>query len=59
MSKAIICDRCKAVCAEKSATHIATKDAFVSTQLDLCTECAIEFRKFIYGKKKEVQDEAD
>ena len=56
MSKAIICDRCKAVCAEKSATHIATKDAFVSTQLDLCTECAIEFREFIYGKKKEVQE---
>lgn len=59
MSKAIICDRCKGVCSEESATHIDKKFAFVITHMDLCPKCANEFREFIYGKKKEVQDEAD
>ena len=57
MSNAKWCDRCKTVCSEQSATHIDTKFAFVITHMDLCPKCAKEFREFIYGKKKEVQDE--
>ena len=51
MSKAILCDKCKAVCSEQSATHIDTKFAFVITHLDLCPKCAKEFNEFVRGKK--------
>jgi hypothetical protein len=29
MSKAVLCDKCKGVCSEQSATHIESKWAFV------------------------------
>lgn len=51
MSKAVLCDKCKSVCTEQSATHIESKWAFVTTHIDLCPKCANEFREFVHGKK--------
>jgi hypothetical protein len=53
MSKAVLCDKCKGVCSEQSATHIESKWAFVTTHIDLCPKCANEFREFIHGKKED------
>jgi hypothetical protein len=58
MSKAILCDKCKDVCSEQSATHIDTKFAFMTTHLDLCPKCAKEFREFVHGKKEDASEEA-
>lgn len=51
MSKAVLCDKCKGVCSEQSATHIESKVAFITTHIDLCPKCAKEFKEFIWGKK--------
>lgn len=53
MSKAVVCDKCKQVCTEQSATHIDSKWQFITTHLDLCPKCAQEFRIFIHGEKKD------
>ena len=59
MSKAVLCDKCKGVCSEQSATHIDSKWAFVTTHIDLCPKCAKEFREFVHGKKEETLEVAD
>ena len=53
MSKAVLCDKCKTVCSEQSATHIEAKVAFITSHCDLCPKCAKEFKEFIWGKKED------
>ena len=59
MSKAVLCDRCKGVCSEQSATLIESKWEFVTMHIDLCPRCAEEFRKFILGKKPDEHQPAE
>ena len=51
MSKVVLCDKCKTVCAEQVATHIDMKCGPITTHLDLCPKCGKEFRDFVWVKK--------
>lgn len=58
MSKAVICDRCKAAFEEQNSTHIESKWTFITAHYDLCPRCASEFKEE-FMKVKQRHEEAN